>query len=276
MGILYFLFRRKAEVVATDKYDKPLKNFMKKFGYKSIAPILLSLLLFGCAAVGVQKVEQLKPGTTIVPLSLMGDKLAIFHIGTTAFQNYLRHLEFPSWQIDAYAEAAAASAIRQGSIFSVPRTDTATARKSAGTLSFNAWTSAISIEGGPESITRLARDSGAEYVLVIGPSQMRDNIFGTEQPFSGYGILQRSFLGLERAVNYLTMQVVLFDGIDGKEVARMLGFHLNSPRAAEDWLESKNSSLTESNANTTRLAIESLIEKGLTKSLTELKLIPQQ
>jgi hypothetical protein len=236
--------------------------------------ILLSLLLFGCATVGVEKVEQLKPGTTIVPLSLMGDKLAICHIGTTVFQNELRHLELPSWQIDAYAEAAAASAIRQGSRFSITRTDTATARKSAGTLSFNVWTSAISIEGGLESVTRLARDSGAEYVLVIGPSQMGDSVFGTNQSFSGYGIGQRSFLGLKRAVNYLTMRVVLFDGKDGKEVARMHGFLLSSPRAAEDWVESENSSLTESNAGTTRLAIESLIDKGLTKSLTDLKLIP--
>jgi hypothetical protein len=235
--------------------------------------ILLSLLLFGCATVGVERVEQLKPGTKITPLSLMGDKLAIRHIGTTVFQNERRDLELPSWQIDSYTEAAAARAIRQGARFSVIQTETATARKSAGKLGHDFWTSAAVIEGGPESITRLAREAGAEYVLVMGPSQLGDPFFGTNQSFSGYGVGQRSFLGSKRAVNYLTMRVVLLDGKDGKEVARTHGF-LSSPRAAGDWMESESLALTEGNAATTKSAIESLIDAVLAKGLTDLTLIP--
>lgn len=247
-------------------HDQQREDLMAKF-----VGILLSLFLFGCATVGVEKVEQIKPGTKIVPLSFMGDKLAILHIGTTMFQNERRDVELPLWQIDKYTEAAAARAIREAGRFSAEPVDTATARIGAGKLGYGSWTNTAVFEGGTESVTRLAKNAGAEYVLVFGPTQLGDPFFGTNQAFSGYGIGQRSFLGLERAVNYLTMRVVLLDAKDGKEVARTHGF-LSSPRETADWMESGNLSLSESNAATTKLSIESLIDAVLRKGLRDLKL----
>jgi hypothetical protein len=234
--------------------------------------ILLLLVLSGCATVGVETVEQLRPGTKIVPLSLMGDKLAIRHIGTLVFQNERRDLDVASWQIDTYAEGTAARVMREGGKFSPTQVDTTAARRSVGKLGHDFWTSAAVIEGGPQSVIGLAQQAGAEYVLVIAPSQLGDPFFGTNQSFSGYGIGQRSFLTSKRGVNYLTMRVVLLDAKDGKEVARTHDF-LSSARATTDWMESDNLSLTESNAVSTRLAIESLIDRVLSKGLTDLKLV---
>ena len=238
----------------------------------AIGAVLLSLVLFGCATGGVEKVEQLKPGTKIIPLSLMGDKLAIRHIGTTVLQNESRDLDTPSWGIDKYVEATAARAILQGARFSAIVADSAQARKSVGKLGQDFWTSAAVVEGGQESVVSLAKDAGADYVLVLGPSQIGDPFFGTNQRFSGYGIAQRSFMGMKRGINFLTMRLVLLDGRDGREVARTQSY-LGSPRARSDWIEGENLPLSESNATTTKVSIESLVDRMLGKGLADLKLI---
>lgn len=239
---------------------------MRKF-----ARVLLLLLVSGCATVGVENVEQLKPGTKIVPLSLMGDTLAIRHIGTTVFQNERRDLAVPQWQIDKYTEAVALRVIRDGGKFIGELIDTEEARKNAGKLGIDFWTSGSVVQGGPESIIKLAKDARADYVLVIGPSPIGDPFFGTNQGFSGYGIGQRSVFNLKRGLNYLTMRVALLDGKDGKEVARARGF-LSSPRGQPDWMDSENLSLSVSNATGTKSSIESLIDSVLRKGLLDLKL----
>src|SRR3954468_13467387 len=59
------------------------------------AACVMVVVLSGCATVGVEQIEQLKPGTAVVPLSLLGDTLAIRHVGTTVFQNERRDLRVP-------------------------------------------------------------------------------------------------------------------------------------------------------------------------------------
>jgi hypothetical protein len=106
-------------------------------------------------------------------------------------------------------------------------------------------------------------------VLVIGPHQIDDPFFSTNQSFAGYGVGQRSLFGLKRGVNYVTMRLALLSVKNGKEIARTSGF-LSSERN-RDWMES-DFSMSESNAETTKAAIESLFASLLKKSLGELKL----
>ena len=75
-----------------------------------------------------------------------------------------------------------------------------------------------------------AKDAGADYVLLVGPSQPGDPFFGTNQSISGYGIYQRSVFMSRRGINFLTIRVALLDGKTGAEIARTYG-NPSSPRA---------------------------------------------
>lgn len=232
---------------------------------------LAMIILAGCATTGVERVSQIRPGTTVTPLSLMGDVLAIRHVGTTVFQNESRDLDVAAWAIDKSAEAAAVRLMRNGGKLAVVTVETDNARRQAGKLGTNFWTSGATLQGGPESIIILARQAGADYVLVMGPVQLGDPFFGTNQAFSGYGIYQRSAFGSKRAINYLTMRVVLFDGLSGEEVARTHG-HFSSPRGDADWMASESLQPDGANAANTKSTVERLIETALQKSLTDLRL----
>jgi hypothetical protein len=240
---------------------------------KRLLAIIMVAVLSGCATVGVEHVEQLKPGTTIVPLSLLGDTLAIRHVGTTVFQNERRDLSVAEWQIDRHAEATATRLIAAGKKFQTKVAQTSEARVAAGKLGQAFWTGGAVLQGGPESVVKLAKEAKADYVLLIGPSQIGDPFFGTNQSFSGYGVSQRAAFGSRRAINFLTMRVVLLDGKSGAEVARTQGY-LSAPRPASDWMESKDLALTSSNATATKASVQELIEAVLRKNLSELKLVP--
>lgn len=238
-----------------------------------ILAILIYAVLTGCATVGTEQVEKLKPGTSIVPLSLMGDTLAIRHVGTTVFQNERRDTAVADWQIDKYTESAVFRLAGNGNRFQIKVSETAAARISAEKLVMDFWTSRATLQGGKESVTKLAKDAGADYVLVIAPAQLGDPFYGTNQGFSGYGVYQRSAFGSRRAINYLTMRVVLFDGQSGVEVAKTHGFN-SAPRDEASWMASENLTLTADNAQKTQAGIQALIETVLQKALADLKLVP--
>jgi hypothetical protein len=236
---------------------------------------LLSLILAvvaGCATVGADKVEELKPGTAIAPLSLMGETLAVRHVGTTVFQNERRDIGVAKWQIDRHTESAAGRMLSISDKFKVVAADSDRARKAAGKMETDFWSGGAKLQGGEEAVTSYAKDSGAHYVLLIGPAQLGDPFMGTNQSFSGYGVYQRGFLGSRRALNYLTMRTVLLDGKTGAELARTHGF-LSVPRQERDWMEADNLVLTVENETSTKAGIEQLIESVLRKCLTDLKLV---
>jgi hypothetical protein len=240
---------------------------------RRIIALLLTAFLAGCATVGVEQVEKLQPGTKVVPLSLLGNVLAIRHVGTTVFQNKRRDLDVTDWQIDNFGESIAARIIRDGHKFVALEADTKEARNSAGKLVSDFWTSKAGLQGGPDSVIRLAAKAGADYILVLGPSQLGDPFFGTNQAFSGYGVYQRSVFGSKRAINYLTMRVVLLDGKSGTEVARTHGF-LSAPRTEASWMDSENLNLSMDNTQETKSGIQTLVQTVLRKAMADLKLIP--
>lgn len=235
---------------------------------------LLILIAFvaGCATAGVERVEQFKPATKIVPLSLMGNNLKIWYVGTTIFQNADREIDVTAWQIDNYIEMMAAQLLQDGGKVTMTPINTDRARKIVGTYVQDLWTNEPLVQGGPESLISLAKEASAEFVLVIGPSLYGDPFFGTIHPITGYGIYQRSFF-TKRAINYLTMKVVLFDAKDGKWVARTR-VNPSGPRSDSVWMDSENLTLTQADETSTKSSIKQLIEKGLRECFMQLKLIP--
>lgn len=240
---------------------------MRKLGL-----IAMVLVIAGCASMGAEKVDQLKSGTRVTALSVMGPQLAIRHVGSTVFQNERRQADVPQWQIDRYAEAAAGRLIGAGGRFQFVAADTAEARKRTGKMETTFFSMGPQLEGGASSVVSFAKEAGADYVLVVGPNPAGDPFMGTNQSLAGYGVYQRTFFGSRRALNFLTMRVVLYDGRTGDEVARTQD-HASSPRGDSQWLDSSTLALTDANSAATKTAIEQLIAIVIQKNLSKLKLV---
>ena len=233
--------------------------------------IVLLTFVSGCATVGTERVEQLKVGSKIVPLSLMGDTLAVRHVGTIVFENARGDMRVPGWEIDRYLENLAARLLRDNPKVSVVAAQTADARRFAGKTSTDFWTSQIKLEGGTRIVTELAQRTGADYVLVVAESSIGDPFFRTNQSFSGYGIYQRHILNQQHGIHFVTMRVALLDGKTGAEVSRTQSYG-SAPRAASDWMERDALKLSADSEKTARSGIEQVMEAVMRKCLTELKL----
>lgn len=226
-------------------------------------------LMSACATVGTERTAQLKSGTSIATLSLMGDTLPIRVVGTTVFQNKKAEVKVPEWQIDSYTELVAGRLIRADGRFKVVQADTADAHAIMPKLTSIAG--GTEFEGGNEIVVAFGRNAGTDLVLVVVPALYGDPYFGTNQSFSGYGVYQRSFLWAKNAVNFLTMRVALFDGKSGEEIARTSGY-ISSRRPSEAWMEPDNLVMGEENSLATKQAMESLIGELLKKLLSDLKI----
>lgn len=253
---------------------------------RTILSVIVSAAVCGCATVGADKVEQIKPGMTLAPISLMGDTLALRQVGTTVFHNDERDIDVANWRIDRHTESIAGTVVAGKGKFKVTQADSGEVRKN------------VRLPRGFGPLTALAKRSEADYVLLIGPAPMADPFMGTNQKFSGYGIYQRSFVlrtgptptgapfmdtnesfshhgtyqrlvvGMKRAVNFLTMRAILLNGKSGEEVART-ECALSAPRQDSEWLEAKKG--VQPNEGT-RADIEKLLEGALRKCLAALKL----
>jgi hypothetical protein len=230
---------------------------------RALLPLILAAALGGCATVGDEKVEQLKSDSAIAPVSLMGDAFALRQVGTTMFQNEKRDIDVAAWGIDRHAESLAGQLVKGK--FRVAQADTENVRKTVR-LQEDFWTGANKIKGGAGPLATFAEQSKADYVLLIAPGSMGDPFMGSNQNISGYGIYQRSFMGLKRSMNFITLRAILLEGKSGEEVARTQ-CAVSAPR--EDWIEP--TSVTQP-SDDTRAGIQKLLEDGLRKCLASLKL----
>lgn len=232
---------------------------------RAFVPLLLSVAVAGCATVGGEKVDQLKSGTTIAPVSVMGDTLALRQTGTTVFQNQKRDMDVAAWGIDRHAESIAGKVVGGTGKFRVAQADTEKVRRTVK-LQDDFWTGSAKVKGGAGPIATFVEESKADYLLLIAPAAMGDPFMGTNQNISGYGIYQRSFVGLRRAMNFITVRTILLEGKTGEEVARTQ-CAVSAPR--EDWLDAKTATQP---SDGTRNGIEKLFEDGLRKCLASLNL----
>ena len=228
-------------------------------------PVVLTISLAACATVGGEKVDQLKPGTAMAPISLMGDTLAMREVGTTIFQNQRRDVDVASWHIDRHAESLAGQLVKSKGKFTIAQADTEPLRKTVK-LSEDFWSGSNKIKAGGEALAAFVAQSKADYVLVIAPGVMGDPFMGTNQTISGYGIYQRSIVGLKRSMNFITMRAVLLDGKSGEELARTQ-CAVSTPRS--DWLDGDRMAKA---SDEMRSGIEKLFEGGLRKCLASLNL----
>lgn len=220
---------------------------------RPVLPLVLCAALAGCATTGVDQLEGFRPGLTLALFSLMGDHLAVRDVGASALQDYRGDLDVGHWHIDRHAESVASKVVGD-----------------SGKLRDDPWTGGTRIQAASGSLAAFARESAADYVLLVGPASMGDPFLGTDEQLSGYGIYQRSlritqpaFLGVKRAFSFLAMKVLLLDGKSGEPIARAQ-CALGAPRQ-----ESQRTMRADEGA---RADIETLVEAALRKCLGALKL----
>ncbi|MDD1622546.1 MAG: hypothetical protein LUQ11_13805 [Methylococcaceae bacterium] len=264
---------------------------------KGIIALMLSALLAGCMTVGQERVEKLPSGAKLVPLSLLGNAMPIIDIGMTIFQceqnnaeafqceqNYGQNkpdvvqykqnrLDVTDWQMDSFIETTAARIVRDGKKFDALESSPKGASVNVGKLVNDFWANEGELRGGSVNVMTLAKETGADYILVLGPLESIDPFFGTNETLSGYGVFQRSMFGIRRAINYLMMRVILLDGKTGKEIAHSVA-SLNAPRANNNWMESGNLMLSADDTKQTKASLQALTSTLLQKALVDLKLIP--
>jgi hypothetical protein len=232
---------------------------------RAVLPLILTL--FGCASMEDGKVHYLKAGVTVAPVSVMGDTLALRQVGDRASLNGERFIDVASWRIDRHTESVAGRVLGDAGRFSVASADTAELRKSVR-LQDDPWTGAIRIRASSGPLTTFAKQSGADYVLLIGPASVADPFMGTDGQLLGYGIYQRALAGLKHAINYLAMNLIVLDGKSGESVARAQ-CALSAPRQDSEWLQPRK---TVQPGESTRAGIEQLFEGALRRCIDGLKL----
>ena len=237
---------------------------------RPVLPLVLCAALAGCATAGVDELERFRPGLTVAPFSLMGDQLAVRDVGASALHDDRHDVDVGHWHIDRHAESVASKMVGDTGRFRIAQADTALLRRTVK-LKDDVWTGGTRIQASSGSLAAFAKESAADYVLLIGPASMGDPFLGTDEQLSGYGIYRRSlritqpaFVGLKRAFSFLAMKVMLLDAKSGEAVARAQ-CALGAPR--------QESHRTMRADEVARADIETLVEAALRKCLGTLKLV---
>lgn len=145
----------------------------------SVFVVFAAFAVAGCASVANKVDPAALSGKSISVTSQAGDSIRYLWIGTTVFNNEVGSVAFPDGKLDRAIEEATAQALRSTNRYSSvsiapPKVDTA--RERLGSI-------------------------GADYLLLVGVGSSVERWFNTGQSLVGFGLFQRSLLGL-RPVPY--------------------------------------------------------------------------
>lgn len=234
--------------------------------------VLWIVLLTGCATVGSEKLALRPQNTKVVVVSLMADQLKVRHVGTTVFSNAQHDVDVSNWNINQQIEDETNKLLQNAGKFAVVKAAGTDFREKFGVPVRSLWDGTTSLDHVKDGVQVVARESGADLVMVIRQAEYGDPFFGTNQSFSGYGIYQRSFLFSKKAINFVTMNVNVFDGKTGESIASTRQF-MSGVRGEADWLSGEDLMLSNENAEKTKTEIAQLVQFVLKKSLAELTVV---
>lgn len=240
---------------------------------RACLPLILSAGIAGCGSVDVHKGERLPAGATFVALSMMGDSFALRESRASALRDGSRRIDVADWRVDRHTETVAQRIVAGNGMFRVAPADTDELRK-AVRLEPDHWTGDTKIHANAASVAAFAKQSGADYLLLIGPASVADAFLGTGQQLSGYGVYQafvapaRSYASgvVKRVMNYVTMRVTLLDAVRAKPVADRKCAIAATPERT-DWLDAAKSIRTDQGM---RAEMQKLVEGALRKCLAGL------
>lgn len=118
------------------------------------------------------------------------------------------------------------------------------------------------------SIRGFAKEKGVDLVLSISAPDYSDVIFGSNQVIKTFGIYELSSILAKQAVDYALVQIVIFDGSSGKQIAYQTD-HASTPRGDNRMLPD-DMSVSAAEMARVRATILGLYEKLIDDELTKL------
>jgi hypothetical protein len=169
-----------------------------------IALLGLAAMLAGCETLQPDAVKAQTQGKSLVVASMLGPKVKLQWIGTTVFNNEYGEISPDTWDLDGKAQTAGVDALRVTGRYA----------RVAGVAG---------VQRGADGAPRLPTDTQADVVIVITQASHGDPLFGTNQGLAGLGVVQRTFMGLERTEVFSAIRLDLYDGA-GKSMGSRMQF----------------------------------------------------
>ena len=198
-----------------------------------LATILLSL--GGCVTAS-GPIPPTLSNKSMVVISTLSNDLQLQYVGSTVFHNKTDTFDATDWRLRANLQTSAIDAINANGKFQARPPTVVDPHLHFEGVGYDAANTPIYRISKRKQMTRsYAEEENADLVLLIAPVNYKDVFFGTSQTVSGYGIYERSFMGLKRAVTFATLQLVLYDGANGDEIAWVKGYG-STERPTAEWM----------------------------------------
>ena len=229
---------------------------------RSLFLIALSFALSGCATTEL-KPEQKASLKKIGVYAAVGTNMNYDHIGTTIFSNKLQG-EALNWDMNDYiAQKVVAQLQAKNYQVNILKPATSTTLPHLDQAEFAA-------------VKTLAQAQGDDAILIIKPGSVPDE--GNDMHFrTGYGLINRTFFGMDRTAAYFLTSVSLNNVADGKSMSNAMGYDIWTGAPATkfytDWAWQENFS---ANSATQKATIDqdlkALADKAVTYAITSMKL----
>lgn len=248
------------------------------FRYFSVFLSILAIFISGCSSTNnsvhgtanneIEKHEIKKDGKITV-ISLMGNTLESISVGITIFNNVENKFSVAKWEVDRNIEDYLIAQIHLHTEREAVIYDPGVNMRPV-VVQNNFWTGELELPNYPDFIMKAVSATSSDYVLVVAPVTIGDPYFNTAQNMRGYGVYQRSFIGTKQAVNYVTMQMVLYDGVTGKQLAR--SYTNSSLERDSELLTGTQQKPDDSSLERTRKSISSMFDHNVDVLLKKLAL----
>lgn len=233
-----------------------------------------TILLAGCASqMGRKEVSHLhlRPGETIAVASFLSVKPNFYGIATV-FNSVKGKLQDTSWNFNPYIENMVARDLSDAGYEPV-KLDSARLMAVTGPAvpKNKFWAQTFKGNGVNSALVQAAAEKGASELLVIGTGEFEDPWFMSNTYLSGYGVMQRDFMGIRSqhtTRTYVSLEMWLINVKTGHQSGAASCIKAHS-RWMKYWIN-KPSDFTKDNADYTRAKLHELIGKAEAECMNEL------
>ena len=184
-------------------------------------------------------------------------------VGTTIFNNKSKSVNASDMNLETLVVSAVASALKAKGNFIVKLSDSQDFQQKVHDINQYQNTTLWKISAQKELIKEISKRNGTELVVIVNHVLYTDVIYHTSELIEGFGIYQRSLAGINKAVNYITLRVLVYNGLSGEEITYASRL-VHQPRPASGW--SGDLQFESDDINETKKAIVSMY-KNLTNEL---------
>ncbi|KXF82248.1 hypothetical protein [Enterovibrio coralii] len=179
----------------------------------------ISVLLTGCATTENIKVSRSYDGATVAIVNMLDTQATAILIGTTIFQNAQAKLSLPNHDVVDLTTSITTNSLEKTGryrVIEVKDKSILGRMKNVDNL-FN--TPVWDISSQKELVSDVGNELSADIIIVIKDVYTDDFIYGTSAVLEGYGLFNRSMLGIEKTSIYSSLQLIVLDGNTGEEIA---------------------------------------------------------